>query len=88
MTDHPIAPSLRLAGFHETGNAMSNQFSYGPSLPVAYRLVMRPDGNGDNVPVLQGYYTWVGTSPGGEWRSLETQDWLYADDKIPHPSLP
>jgi len=67
---------------------MTNQPSYGPSLPVAYRLVMKPDGNGNNVPALQGYYTWAGASHGGEWRSLETQDWPYTDDKIPHPSLP
>ena len=67
---------------------MTNQFSYGPSLPVAYRLVRKPDGNGNNVPALQGYYVWAGTSQGGEWRTLETQDWPYTDDKIPHPSLP
>ena len=67
---------------------MTDQTSYGPSLPVAYRLVMMPDGNGNDVPVLQGYYAWVGASFGGEWRILETQDGLHADDKIPHPSLP
>jgi len=67
---------------------MTIQFSYGSSLPVAYRLVRMPDGNGNNVPALQGYYAWVGTSPGGEWRTLETQDWPYTDGKIPHPSLP
>ena len=67
---------------------MTNQFSYGPSLPVAYRLITKPDGNGNKVPILQGYYSWVGASPGGEWRTLETQDWPYTDDKIPHPSLP
>ena len=37
---------------------------------------------------LQGYYAWVGTSHSGEWRTLETQDWPYTDDAIPHPSLP
>jgi len=68
---------------------MTNQFSEGPSLPIAYRLVMSPDGNGNDVPTLQGYYAWhVDPSLGGEWRTLETQDWLYTDDKIPHPSLP
>jgi len=49
---------------------------------------MKPDGNGNKVPTLQGYYASIGPSPGGEWRSLETQDWPYTDDKIPHPSLP
>ena len=58
------------------------------TIPVAYRLVMKPDGNGNNVPALQGYYVWADTSQGGEWRTLETQDWPYTDDKIPHPSLP
>ena len=67
---------------------MTSQPIYGPSLPVAYRLVMKPDGNGNKVPALQGYYTWADTSHGGEWRTLETQDWPYTDDKIPHPSLP
>jgi len=76
MTDHPtIRP---ISGQHFVSNA----------LPVAYRLVMKPDGNGNKVPTLQGYYASIGPSPGGEWRSLETQDWPYTDDKIPHPSLP
>jgi hypothetical protein len=68
---------------------MTNQSSYGSSLPVAYRLVMTSDDNGNKVPALQGYYAWVGNSgTGGEWRNLETQDWSCADDKIPHPDLP
>jgi hypothetical protein len=58
-------------------------------LPVAYRLVTKDDGNGNTVPVLQGYYTWTEglTKGGGEWRDLATQDWLHADDKIPHSFL-
>ena len=57
-------------------------------LPVAYRLVTKDDGNGNTVPVLQGYYCWTeGLQSGGEWRDLATQDWLYADNKIPHSSL-
>ena len=58
-------------------------------LPVAYRLVTKDDGNGNIVPVLQGYYHWrEGSQFGGEWRDLATQDWLHADHKIPHSSLP
>ena len=58
-------------------------------LPIAYRLVTKDDGNGNTVPVLQGYYSWrEGSQSGGEWRDLATQDWLHADDKIPHSSLP
>ena len=68
---------------------MTNQFSYGPSLPVAYRLVRIPDGNGNKVPTLQGYYVWhTSSGSGGEWRRLETQDWPYTDDNIPHSPLP
>jgi hypothetical protein len=67
---------------------MTNQFSYGPSLPIAYRLVRIPDDNGDKVPTLQGYYAWADTSHGGEWRDLETQDWPWTNDKIPHGPLP
>jgi hypothetical protein len=60
----------------------------GSHLPVAYRLVTKDDGNGNTVPVLQGYYHWrEGSQSGGEWRDLATQDWLHADDRIPHSSL-
>jgi hypothetical protein len=62
----------------------------GSSLPVAYRLVTKDDGNGNSTPVLQGYYSWIdypSGERGSEWRDLETQDWLDADDKIPHSSL-
>ena len=60
----------------------------GSLLPIAYRLVTKDDGNGNTVPVLQGYYHWrEGSQCGGKWRDLATQDWLYADDKIPHSSL-
>ena len=59
------------------------------SLPIAYRLVTNDDGNSNIVPVLQGYYRWrQGLQMGGEWRDLATQDWLHADDAIPHSCLP
>lgn len=58
-------------------------------LPIAYRLVTKDDGNGRTLLALQGYYQWKeGLQCGGEWRELVTQDWLCADDKIPHSSLP
>lgn len=64
----------------------------GSLLPIAYRLVTREEGNGNTVPILQGYYCWTEwtgslAKSGGEWRDLATQDWLYADPKIPHSSL-
>lgn len=60
------------------------------SIPNAYRLVTKEDGNGKLVYVLQGYFTWAeGRSRhGGEWRDLETQDWLTARDDIPFGPLP
>lgn len=61
----------------------------GSSLPDAYRLVTKDDGNGSTVYALQGYFTWrQGWSQrGGEWRDLETQDWLHAKDDVPFGSL-
>ena len=61
----------------------------GSLLPIAYRLVTTGDGNGNTVPVLQGYYQWrEGLKCGGEWRDLITQDWLHAKDSLPHSCLP
>lgn len=61
----------------------------GSSLPDAYRLVTEDDGNGNTVYTLQGYFTWrQGWSQrGGEWRDLETQDWLHAKDDVPFGPL-
>lgn len=59
------------------------------TLPVGYRLVTKDDGNGNTTPALQGYFTWTqGWSMyGGEWRDLETQEWLYAKDDVPFGQL-
>lgn len=61
----------------------------GKTLPDAYRLVTKADGNGNTVYVLQGYFTWTQgwSERGGEWRDLETQDWLTAQDDIPFGPL-
>lgn len=84
MTDSP--PSL------VTGTTSSHQLAAArieTSLPIAYRLVTNGDGNGNIVPVLQGYYHWrQGPNQGGEWRDLVTQEWLHAKDNIPHGCLP
>lgn len=60
------------------------------SIPDIYRLVTKEDGNGRLVYVLQGYFTWTQglVERGGEWRDLETQDWLTAQDDIPFGPLP
>lgn len=57
----------------------------GKLVPDAYRLVTKGDGSGNTVYVLQGLFTWTQgwSSRGGEWRDLETQDWLTAQDSIP-----
>ena len=59
------------------------------SIPDVYRLVTNEDGNGRLVYVLQGYFTWTQgwSERGGEWRDLETQDWLTAKDDIPFGPL-
>lgn len=58
-------------------------------VPDAYRLVTKGDGNGNTVYVLQGYFTWTQgrTQRGGEWRDLETQDSLTAQDSVPFGPL-
>ena len=58
-------------------------------IPDAYRLVTKEDGNGNTVYALQGYFTWTQgwDRHGGEWRDLETQDWLTAQDDIPFGPL-
>ena len=58
-------------------------------IPDAYRLVTTTDGNGAQVYVLQGYFTWTQgwDKHGGEWRDLVTQDWLHAKDDIPFGKL-
>ena len=60
------------------------------SIPDAYRLVTKDDGSGNTIYQLQGYFTWTQdrSQCGGEWRDLETQDWLYAKDDIPFGPLP
>lgn len=59
------------------------------SIPDAYRLATKMDGNGNTVYVLQGYFTWTQgwSERGGEWRDLATQDWLTARDDIPFGPL-
>ena len=58
-------------------------------IPDTYRLVTKEDGNGNTVYALQGYFTWTQgwDQRGGEWRDLETQDWLTAQDDIPFGPL-
>lgn len=55
------------------------------NLPAAYRLIMRGDGNGNLIPVLQGMFVWThaGLEVGREWRDLETQTEPYVEDHIP-----
>lgn len=54
------------------------------NIPSAYRLIMQGDGNGNNLPALQGLFTWTqGSSYGAEWRTLETQEFPFLDDSIP-----
>jgi hypothetical protein len=61
------------------------------SVPDAYRLARFEDGNGVTNLKLQGYFTWFqGGIPGkycGEWRDIETVDWLHARDDEPYGSL-
>lgn len=59
------------------------------SLPAAYRLVTKDDGNGNTIYQLQAYFTWTQgwSRSGGEWRGLETQDWLHAKDDVPFGPL-
>lgn len=57
-------------------------------VPDAYRLVTQGDGNGGIEYVLQGFFTWrKGNERGGEWRDLETQDWIHAKDDVPFGRL-
>ena len=57
-------------------------------VPDAYRLVTKDGGNCNTAYLLQGYFTWTqGFEYGGEWRDLETQDWLYAKDDVPFEPL-
>lgn len=56
--------------------------------PTCYRLVMTTDGNGNDIPELQGYFRWQeGSKYGGEWKSLETQVWPYLSDEVPYGKL-
>jgi hypothetical protein len=61
------------------------------SVPDAYRLARFEDGNGAMNLKLQGYFTWFqGGISGkycGEWRDIETVDWLHARDDEPYGSL-
>ena len=46
------------------------------NLPVAYRLVEKGDGNGNDVPTLDGLfleYDHINDKIEGSWRELETQ---------------
>ena len=87
MSDAPLEGLIAVSSEYKTMQIAAVRS--GSHLPVAYRLVTKDDGNGNTVPILQGYYQWTEglTKRGGEWRDLATQDWLYADDKIPHSSL-
>ena len=59
------------------------------TIPKAYRLIMRGDGNGNNLPALQGLFTWnEGSDYGAEWRTLETQEFPFLDDSIPFGPIP
>jgi len=60
------------------------------SLPDAYRLARFEDGNGVMNLKLQGYFTWTQgcmRALCGEWRDIETVDWLHARDDEPYGSL-
>lgn len=58
------------------------------AVPDAYRLVTQGDGNGGIEYVLQGLFTWTeGGERDGEWRNLETQNWMYARDDVPFGPL-
>jgi hypothetical protein len=46
------------------------------NLPVAYRLVEKGDGNGNDIPTLEGLfleYDHIDDKIEGSWRELETQ---------------
>lgn len=59
------------------------------NLPVAYRLVEKCDGSGNDIPSLEGLfldYDQLNKKIEGSWRSLETlNQWLTEDQ---HPFLP
>jgi hypothetical protein len=58
------------------------------TIPTCYRLVITPDGNGNDIPELQGYFRWQqGSKWGGEWKSLETQVWPNISDDVPYGKL-
>jgi hypothetical protein len=60
------------------------------TLPDAYRLARFEDENGVMNLKLQGYFTWTQgcmRAPCGEWRDIETVDWLHARDDEPYGSL-
>lgn len=87
MSDAPLEGVIAISSEHSMMQIAAVRSE--SLLPIAYRLVTKDDGNGNTAPMLQGYYHWrEGVQGGGEWRDLATQDWLYADDKIPHSSLP
>ncbi len=78
--------------FGDAGNVQASVIGavrVGSTLPNAYRLVTKDDGNGSIVYVLQGCFTWTQgwSQRGGEWRDLETQDWLHAKDDVPFGPL-
>jgi hypothetical protein len=61
----------------------------GKTLPDAYRLARFEDENGVMSLKLQGYFTWTQgwSQRGGEWRDIETVDWLHARDGEPYGPL-
>ena len=85
MTDTQLAGSFR----HPDGLKFTiSAARVGKGVPDVYRLVTKEDGNGNTIYALQGYFTWTqGFEYGGEWRDLETQDWLYAKDDVPFGPL-
>lgn len=91
MTD-PIVPAMGVTpslvvGTEEMPFVVPSKV--GKTLPDAYRLVTKGDGNGNTIYALQGYFTWTQgwSQRGGEWCDLETQDSLYAKDDVPFGPL-
>ena len=57
----------------EYPNAVCTAARVESSLPIAYRLIMQGDGNGNNLPALQGLFTWTeGSSYGAELAEPES----------------
>lgn len=58
------------------------------NIPIAYRLIMIPIGDGSLEPSLEGYFTWQqGCKFGGEWKTLQTQVVPHVSDGVPFENL-